>query len=147
MTALPLIDARSGHQSLDSLLLTPEQTREAARTLGELWAVISIRGSSPFHGVGAECVTLLMLNSTDDAKVAEFAKLAQDQQLTHAITTYEMVGPRKDVGHAAYDVAMRAGPNIAEVTIRWIDSLVVGPPDESGFTVFPPAKPSMGAIS
>lgn len=124
MTALPIIDARTSRMALDALLMPVEETRVAARTLGQLWAVISLRAAAPFLNVEAECVTLLILNSTDDDKVAEFFELAKVQALSKNADLFEMVGEKHEVAKHAFAVASRMGPNVAEITIRLVDDFV-----------------------
>jgi hypothetical protein len=125
VTALPLIDARTSRMALHDLLLPPDQVRSTARTLGQLWAVISLRAMAPFPNATAECVTFLVLNSTDDEKVAEFFNLAKTQAMTTAAQLFEIVGQKHEVAKHVFAMATRMDPKIAEITVRMVDDLMV----------------------
>lgn len=125
MTALPIIDARTSRMALEALLMPVEETRDAARTLGQLWAVISLRAVAPFLESSVECVTFLILHSTDDAKVAEFFDLAKVQAMSKEAHLFEMIGEKHEVAKHAFAVASRMSPKVGEITIRLVDDFVV----------------------
>lgn len=124
MTALPLIDARRARLSLDELQQPVETTRENARAAGELWGVVVLRAVGPFLSANVECVTALVMHATDDAKLGEFARIAQEQSVSKSVQTFEVVGPRKDVGPEVFKLAGSMGPSVGEITVRWIDDFM-----------------------
>lgn len=123
MTPLPypVIDVTSRKQSLDELSMPLNERRATARSGGELWAAIILTAVPPFLNSEAELATVLVLNSTDDKKVAEFVDIAKTQHLTKEAKVIEMIGSEIDAIMQAHRLGFAAGANVAEITVRMID--------------------------
>ena len=132
MIPYPVIDVTSRPQTLEELSAPLEARRALAREKGELWAVMILTGTTPFHGVSGKCVTALVLNAADDERVAEFTQIAQEQSPAKALRTLEMIGSERDVALAAYRAVLSSDERVVEATVRMIDRIVYAENESSG---------------
>lgn len=119
----PVIDVTSRRQTVEELSVPLEDRRRMARSGGELWAVIVLTTMSPFTGSSAECVTAIVLNSTDDNRVNEFVELAKEQSPAKAARVIEAIGSEADVAMQAHRIGLAGGPEVSEVTVRLVDRI------------------------
>lgn len=123
MIPLPVIDVTSRTQTLDELAAPLDERRLMARRAGELWAAIIRAEASPFVGTDTATVSVFVVNSTDDAKVAEFAEFSRVRQFPSETKAIEVIGSEIDVAIQAHRLGFSYGPNVVEVTVRLIDRI------------------------